>query len=82
MRRRLIKALVEKQVKAEGNFFGSIAPSLWAQGLEINSILYEDYGVKMFSNVVACKRGNHREEARFVRGIRRRPDGGTQVRLP
>ena len=52
----LIKALIEKQVKAEGNFFGSIAPSLWAQGLEINSILYEDYGVKMFSNVVACKR--------------------------
>src|SRR5499433_2826000 len=47
----LIKALVEKQVKAEGNFFGSIAPSLWAQGLEINSMLYEDYGVKMFSNV-------------------------------
>jgi NitT/TauT family transport system substrate-binding protein len=52
----LIKALVERQVKAEGNFFGSIAPSLWAQGLEINSMLYEDYGVKMFSNVVACKR--------------------------
>src|SRR5262249_14372112 len=52
----LIKALVEKQVKAEGNFFGSIAPSLWAQNLEINSMLYEDYGVKMFSNVVACKR--------------------------
>jgi NitT/TauT family transport system substrate-binding protein len=52
----LIKALIEKQVKAEGNFFGSIAPSLWAQGLEINGILYEDYGVKMFSNVVACKR--------------------------
>src|SRR5215468_3687717 len=52
----LIKALVEKQVKAEGNFFGSIAPSLWAQGLEINSILYEDYGIKMFSNALACKR--------------------------
>ncbi len=29
----LIKVLAEKQVKAEGNFFGSIAPSLWAQGL-------------------------------------------------
>lgn len=28
----LIKALAEKQVKAEGNFLGSIAPSLWAQG--------------------------------------------------
>ncbi len=53
----LIKVLAEKQVKAEGNFFGSIAPSLWAQGLEINSMLYEEYGVKMFSNVVACKRG-------------------------
>jgi NitT/TauT family transport system substrate-binding protein len=52
----LIKALIEKQVKAEGNFFGSIAPSLWAQNLEINGILYEDYGVKCFSNVLACKR--------------------------
>jgi hypothetical protein len=45
-----------RSLQPEGNFFGSIAPSLWAQGLEINSILYEDYGVKMFSNVVACKR--------------------------
>lgn len=52
----LIKVLAERQVKAEGNFFGSIAPSLWAQGLEINGILYEDYGVKCFSNVVACTR--------------------------
>ena len=60
----LIKALAEKQVKAEGNFFGSIAPSLWAQGLEINSILYEDYGIKMFSNAVACKRST----------IEKRPD--------
>ncbi len=52
----LIKMLAERQVKAEGNFFGSIAPSLWAQGLEINSILYVDYGIKMLSNVLACKR--------------------------
>lgn len=52
----LIKALVEKQVRAEGNFFGSIAPSIWAQGMELNSILYEDYGVKMFSIVLAAKR--------------------------
>ena len=29
---------------------------MWAQGIEINSILYEDYGVKMYSLVVACKR--------------------------
>ena len=60
----LIKALIEKQVKAEGNFFGSIAPSLWAQGMEINGILYEDYGIKMLSNVVACKRST----------IEKRPD--------
>jgi NitT/TauT family transport system substrate-binding protein len=52
----LIKYLIERQVKAEGNFFGSIAPSLWAQDLEINSILYETYGIKTMSNVVACKR--------------------------
>lgn len=52
----LIKVLTEKQVKAEGNFFGSIAPSLWAQGMEINGILYADYGIKMLSNVLACKR--------------------------
>ena len=51
----LMKALVDGQVKAVGNFYGSIAPSLWAQGQEINSILYEDYGVKMHSLVVACK---------------------------
>ena len=52
----LIKYLVERQIKAEGNFFGSIAPSLWSQNMEINSMLYEDYGIKMLSNVVACKR--------------------------
>jgi NitT/TauT family transport system substrate-binding protein len=52
----LIKVLVEKQVKAEGNFYGSIAPSIWAQGMQLNSILYEDYGVKMFSIALAAKR--------------------------
>ena len=65
----LIKVLVEKQVKAEGNFFGSIAPSLWAQGLEINSILYEDYGIKMLSNVVACKRGTIEKRPELCQGF-------------
>jgi len=51
----LMKGLVEGQVKAVGNFYGSIAPSMWAQGQELNTILYEDYGVKMHSLVVACK---------------------------
>ncbi|MGZ3309145.1 MAG: ABC transporter substrate-binding protein [Xanthobacteraceae bacterium] len=65
----LIKVLVEKQVKAEGNFFGSIAPSLWAQGLEINSILYEDYGIKMLSNVVACKRSTIEKRPELCQGF-------------
>jgi len=52
----LIPALVERQLKAVGNFYGSIAPSIWAQGLEIGHILYADYGIKMLSNAVACKR--------------------------
>jgi NitT/TauT family transport system substrate-binding protein len=51
----LINSLIEKQIDAEGNFFGSIAPSLWAQNLEINTILYDNYGVRSFSNVIACK---------------------------
>jgi NitT/TauT family transport system substrate-binding protein len=52
----LIRSLVDKSVKAEGNFLGSIAPSVWAQGLEINSIFYEDYGIRMLSSTTACTR--------------------------
>ena len=65
----LIKALVEKQVKAEGNFFGSIAPSVWAQGQELNSILYEDYGVKNFSIAVACKRATIEKRPEVCQGF-------------
>jgi NitT/TauT family transport system substrate-binding protein len=69
----LMKALVEKQVKAEGNFFGSIAPSLWSQGQEISGILYEDYGVKMMSAIVACKRSTIEKRPEiceaFVQGL-------------
>lgn len=69
----LIKYLVERRIKAEGNFFGSIAPSLWSQGMEINGIMYEDYGIKMMSNVVACKRATIEKRPEicraFVEGI-------------
>jgi len=65
----LIKSLVEKQVKAEGNFFGSIAPSVWAQGQELNSILYEDYGVKTFSIAVACKRATIEKRPEVCQGF-------------
>lgn len=52
----LMKAMADKQLKVCGNFFGSIAPTLWAKKVDINAIFYEDYGVKMFSVVIACKR--------------------------
>lgn len=65
----LIKALAEKQVKAEGNFLGSIAPSLWAQKMEINAIFYEDYGIKMFSNCYACKRSTIEKKPELVKAF-------------
>jgi ABC-type nitrate/sulfonate/bicarbonate transport system substrate-binding protein len=65
----LIKSLVDKQVKAEGNFFGSIAPSVWAQGMQLNGILYEDYGVKMFSIVLAAKRSTVEKKAGLCRAF-------------
>jgi NitT/TauT family transport system substrate-binding protein len=65
----LIKSLVEKQVKAEGNFFGSIAPSVWAQGQELNTIFYEDYGVKNFSIAVACKRATIEKRPEVCQGF-------------
>ena len=77
----LIKVLAEKQVKAEGNFFGSIAPSLWAQGMEINGILYADYGIKMLSNVVACKRETVEKKSGPLQELRRRIDGRPALRL-
>jgi NitT/TauT family transport system substrate-binding protein len=52
----LMKAMADKSLKICGNFFGSIAPTLWAKKMEINALFYEDYGVKMFSVVIACKK--------------------------
>jgi NitT/TauT family transport system substrate-binding protein len=52
----LNNALIDGQVKAIGQFFGSLAPTLWAQGLELNSIMYADYGINTFGLCVACKR--------------------------
>jgi NitT/TauT family transport system substrate-binding protein len=69
----LIKSLIEEQVDAEGNFYGSIAPSVWAQGLDLNLMLYEDYGVKMFSLVFATRSKIVREQpdlcSRFMDGV-------------
>jgi NitT/TauT family transport system substrate-binding protein len=52
----LNNALIDGRVKAVGNFFNNIAPSLWVQGLEMHSMLYADHGIKTFSLSVACKR--------------------------
>src|SRR6516225_3509501 len=52
----LMRAAADKQLKVIGNFFGSIAPTFWANRIEINAMFYEDYGVKMCSVVAACKR--------------------------
>jgi NitT/TauT family transport system substrate-binding protein len=52
----LMRAAAGKQIKVIGNFFGSIAPTFWANKIDINSMFYDDYGVKMFSVVLACKR--------------------------
>jgi NitT/TauT family transport system substrate-binding protein len=68
----LIKSLIEEQVDGEGNFYGSIAPSVWAQGLDLNTMLYEDYGVKMYSLVFAAQSKTVKERAevcdRFMQG--------------
>jgi NitT/TauT family transport system substrate-binding protein len=52
----LMRAAAAKQIKVVGNFFGSIAPTYWANHIPINVMLYDDYGVKMCSVVAACKR--------------------------
>jgi NitT/TauT family transport system substrate-binding protein len=52
----LMRAAAAKQIKVVGNFFGSIAPTYWANHIDINAMFYEDYGVKMCSVVLACKR--------------------------
>jgi len=52
----LMRAAADKQIKVVGNFFGSIAPTFWANHIDINAMFYEDYGVKMCSVVAASKR--------------------------
>ena len=69
----LIKSLIEEQIDGEGNFYGSIAPSVWAQGLDLNSMLYDDYGVKMYSLVFATRTKIVKEQpelcSKFMDGV-------------
>ncbi len=52
----LMRAAADKRIKIVGNFYGSIVPTFLANHIDINAMLYEDYGVKMCSIVAACKR--------------------------
>jgi NitT/TauT family transport system substrate-binding protein len=69
----LDSALIDGHVKAIGNFFTTIAPTLWTQGLEMNSLMYTDYGIKTFNHCLACKRATieRRPEicGNFVEGL-------------
>jgi NitT/TauT family transport system substrate-binding protein len=69
----LMRAAADKQIKVVGNFFGSIAPTFWANRIDINAMFYEDYGVKMCSVVAACKRATVEKKPEickaFVEGL-------------
>jgi NitT/TauT family transport system substrate-binding protein len=68
----LIKAFIEGQVDAVGNFYASIAPNVWSQGLDLDFVLYEEFGVKMYSLVFATRSKVAKEQpdlcARFMEG--------------
>jgi len=69
----LMRAAADKQIKVVGNFFGSIAPTFWANHIDINAMFYEDYGVKMCSVIAACKRATVEKKPEicqaFVQGM-------------
>jgi NitT/TauT family transport system substrate-binding protein len=44
-----LKLLLEGKVDGIGNYYASVAPTVWAQGVELNVMLYESYGLPMYS---------------------------------
>lgn len=65
----LMRAAADKQIKVVGNFFGSIAPTFWAKKIDINAMFYEDYGVKMYSVVLTCKRATLENKPELCKGV-------------
>lgn len=63
----LMKAVADRSVKIVGNYLGSIAPTMWANDMRINSIFYEDYGVRMFSICFAARRSTVANDAELCR---------------
>jgi NitT/TauT family transport system substrate-binding protein len=68
-----IKLLIEEQVDAVGNFYASLAPAIWAQGVDVNIMLYEHHGLPMYSLVFATRGKVVKEQpdlcARFMEGM-------------
>src|SRR5262245_48477390 len=64
----LMRAAADKRIKVIGNFFGSIAPTFWANRIEINAMFYEDYGVKC---AASSPPANVRRSRRSRRSARR-----------
>ncbi len=68
-----VKLLIEEQVDGVGNFYASLAPNIWAQGVEVNAMLYEQYGLPMYSLVFATRGKIVKEQpdlcARFMEGM-------------
>jgi len=52
-----------------GNFFGSIAPTFWANKIDINAMFYEEYRVKMYGIVLACKRATPQNKPEICKGV-------------
>jgi NitT/TauT family transport system substrate-binding protein len=44
-----LKLLLEGKVDGIGNYYASVAPTVWAQGVELNAMLYEAHGLPMYS---------------------------------
>ena len=66
MRPGLMRAAADKQIKVVGNFFGSIAPTFWANKSSINAMFYEDYGVRYAQRRIACKRATIEKKPELV----------------
>ena len=65
----LMRAVADKQLKIVGNFFGSIAPTFWANKYQLNAMFYEDFGVRMHSIVLACKRATIEKKPELCQGF-------------
>jgi NitT/TauT family transport system substrate-binding protein len=67
-----LKLLLEGKVDAIGNYYASVAPTVWVQGMDLNVMLYESYGLPMYSlaftTLTKTVRGNPELCARFLDG--------------